>query len=81
MFDHDLMFFKPEFCNFLHLRLVIKQVISPLQVQYKSVIARTAGLEKISGISDSSSFSHRVISDFKCYIRVITDFAPYPIAL
>ena len=42
MFDHDLMFFKPEFCNFLHLRLVIKQVISPLQVQYKSVFGNSA---------------------------------------
>ena len=26
-------------------------------------------------------FSHRFITDIKCYIRVITDLAPYPIAL
>ena len=30
-----------------------KQVLKGIRVQYKSVIARTAGLEKISGISDS----------------------------
>ena len=49
-----------------------------LFVQYKSVKARTAGLEKISGtaIRAVNVVQHRVISDFKRNIRVITDFTP-----